>query len=232
MVHFLAKWLIDRAGERGAALPRWLERRVDRDPDLQRFAAASRGLGGRLRRDAASWLAVQSGDRERAPASPALERARGERSMRRRRPVARTALAFVLAASVVAVAAWRARDGVTQPISSPANPPAGDHHVEQISAAQRDQLLAAWRSGQSLALAWKGRVHSAAGRAREIELIDPALMVPRLNTTRAVTRIRTSLDRAVTAPQRELAAGMKSAYDFFARRLGASIAQLVGLQRG
>ncbi len=230
MIRFFAKSLIDRAAQRGAALPPWLQRRVDRDPELQRFAAASRGLGGRLRRDAASWMAVPTGDREGAQASPSLERTRGEHSMRRRPSVARTALAFALAASVVAIAAWRALDGATQPPSSPANPSTGDHHVVQISAAQRDQLLAAWRSGQSLAQAWKGRVHSAASRAREIELIDPTLMVPRLNTARAVTRVRTSLDIAVTAPQRELAAGMKSAYDFFARRLGASIAQLVGLQ--
>jgi hypothetical protein len=227
MFRFLAKSLIDRAAKRGAALPRWLQRRVDRDPELQRFAAASRGLATRLRGDAASWMAMKSDEHRGLPTDPARERTRVARSMLQRRSGARTILAYALAASLLAIAAWRVMD-------DPAPPPSPADHLagQRISPEELDQLLTAWRSGRSLADAWQARVQSAASRIDDVARIDPALIVSRFDATRAAARIRTTLDIAVIAPQRELATGMKSAYDFFARRLGASIAQLVGLQSG
>src|SRR4051812_41165400 len=61
MFRIIAKWLIGRAIERDAPLPRWAQRWVDRDAELTRFELASRRLGGLLRRDAAGWLALQTG---------------------------------------------------------------------------------------------------------------------------------------------------------------------------
>lgn len=235
MDRFIVRWLIDRAAERDAPLPGWLRRRIARDAELQRFEAASRGLAARLRRDAAPWLALHGDEARGASDHPRLAAptAHVERSPRSRRSVAQT-LAYALAASVLAVALWRALDDANQsPTMSSDEPLANASSVEGISSADRAQLAAAWRSGRSLASSWQAHAQNAVARIEEVDLINPAMIVPRMPSTSAATeRLRAALDEAVATQQREFAAGMKSAYRFFAVRLGASVAQLVGLQSG
>jgi hypothetical protein len=235
MLRTFGKWMISRASERETPLPGWLRRWADHDQELARFAAASRRLGPLLRRDAAEWLDVQT--EEVRPARRSHARASGAEQrpvqlpvgLVRRRFAGAWAAGGVAAALVLAALAWRMP---TSEDSSVAPVPRGGQ-AATISPQEREQLILAWRAGRANLGAWQARVKGVSRRIGAYELRRATLKFPRVEIADAATeRVLTALDAAAAAQRRELADGVKSAYGFFAERLPASVAALVGWQEG
>lgn len=234
MYKMLAHWLIGRAAEQGEPLPSWLRSVVDRDPTLVQFEAASRRLGPQLRRDATRW--VQETE-EHEPANtrrPVRTRPRPvpQRSISRRLawPIATCAAAAALMVAFALAMRSEDRDTIASDDEGAA---ARSQHIAVVAPADRDQLLAAWDAGQmsmfdlsqrmqrlSFKVSLPPRVESAS-LFREVERAGDA-------TERAVAR----WDAAAASRRQALAADVKSACQFFTRRLPTSLALVMGLGSG
>lgn len=231
MFRAFGKWMIGRASERETPLPAWLRRWAERDEKLARFAAASRRLGPLLRRDAAPWMELQAEEVRIVRRPPARARGAGQRPVRaaRRRMTGAWAACGLAAALVLAAHTWQAPRGDQLAVT----PPDRGGQVATISPSEREQLILAWRAGRANLGAWQARVKGATRRIGALEMRHAALKFPRAGIADAAAeRVLTALDAAAAAQRRELADGVKSAYAFFAQRLPASVATLVGLQEG
>lgn len=235
MIRFIGKWLIDRAIERETPLPRWLRRRVDRDPELARFDAASRRLSTLLRYDAAEWMARYANDRGVERSTSAPDRAVQLRASSIRRRAAWTGAACAMAAGVlIAVAWWQGVGGDSpSPAASGSRELVAEQNTPSIATTDGTQLLALWEAGRANIGAWQARLKGAADDIEPLDLRDPAkilLTFPIANDT--TRRVQEGFSAVLASQQHQLEADVKSAYAFFTYRLPTSVAILVGLQKG
>ncbi len=240
MLRTIGKWLIGRAIEREAPLPRWLRWWVDRDEELSRFESASQRLGALLRRDAAGWMARQTLEVRKELTGSALVRWSDPPRGWTRRRTAWSLTACALAASALfALANWPTTGHDAAPPDSSgggrlANGQlASDRDVESIPRIERQRLIAAWRAGRANVNEWKERVKGVSGKIEVLGLREAAAIFAPAEAAGATTeRVLAALDAAMASQRQELTSGMRSAYVFFAHRLPASVAHLVGWQEG
>ncbi|MCC6494378.1 MAG: hypothetical protein IT424_15305 [Pirellulales bacterium] len=215
MLRTLAKWRISAAADRCQPLPPALRRRVDGDPELLAFESAARRLCDRLRRDSPAWLNQQA-DRRPLAAPHRLVKAHTASADRARpavRQPARAALALA-AGLAIALGLWRS---------------AGELRYQHISAADRQQLVAALQLGRAnlaqAAHAWRGVDAELAWPAWP----PPPRFLPSEQVRASAGRLWSVFDQRVETRRQAIADRAKGAYDFFTVRLPASFGLLVGL---
>lgn len=226
MIDQLARWLIARASCRGAAWPGWVQRRIDRDADLARFAAAMRGLESRLRDEAGAWAAAQPASlTSSAPtvpraADPPMATLAEPRSRVRRRQ----AIALAVAASLAAVGAlvWLTRDQSPQ-LARSTNETSGD--VENYTP-----LATSWLVGREQLEAAARAMHAWAAPVAALDWpdVDGALLANALTRARS-PQLAAAVASAVAAERRELKDGAQAAVRFFTRRLPQSVMVVFGV---
>jgi hypothetical protein len=239
MLHRIARWLISRSIDEDRPVPVWLRRWIDRDEELRQFETQSRQLEGRLKDDACGWIASQArsseaftgsatsvGRQRRVIAQPATFR--GER-------ILRWALG-ALGAMALATCAWFAvarwpwqraeaerhgQDESRQIAQAPATP--------TISAADRKWLSATWNSSRASLGQWQARAQELPGRMETLKLPALSAIVEPAEAVGSTTgRALATLDRGMQSEEQQLTSDAKAAYSFFAYRLPASLARLVG----
>jgi hypothetical protein len=234
MLHFVAKWLISRSIDENRRPAGWLGRWIDRDDELRRFEILSRQLGDRLSDDARSRISSQQmATGGRLPGRPRVVLAR-QAPFRRRRSVAWSVGGLTLGTAVVVACAWfvigrlhSKGERATQP------DPAEDGRIvatAKLTAADRERVVRAWKTGHESLM--RLRLHAFTPRH---EMSNPPDLSPIVEPAEAagstVGQVLATLDRGMESEQEKLAFDAKAAFSFFAHRLPASIAKLVGWRR-
>jgi hypothetical protein len=242
MLHTIARWLISRSIDEKRRVPDWLRHWIDGDAELKRFEMLSRQLEVRLKDDARGWIAGQEQPSEALPT--------GETSAsRQRRVVARPAsfrrersvvwsLAALGTTAVAAGALYAIARLQPQGVQAERRDDAENREIARIPAtvtittADREWLATAWNTGRVNLGQWQARALDLPVRMEISELPDlSAIVQPAESAGSTAGRALATLDRGMLSEQQRLTAGAKSGLSFFAYRLPAGVARLVGWQQ-
>lgn len=221
MLRSILKWRISEAIDRGAALPPAVRRRVANDPELAAYEAAAGDLCQRLRAEAPAWVERHVDDPAVAAArrlAPMHERVPRTAASARRTAARRWGVPLALAASaLVALALWEST---------------GDRPYRRLGEADRQRIVAALQSGRANLAQVATVIKRFDADVEWPALPRPAGLASGQRARASAERMLTAFDDGLKEQQHELAASARSAYAFFAVRLPASMATLVGLQEG
>jgi hypothetical protein len=202
MFRAIAKWMISRSIDEGIPLSGWLRWWIRRDPSLRQFELQSRQLCRRLTCDAAAWIAR---GQMHVAGEPVELRQPASVPLRSRglRTIAWSVTACALAASALIVLArfHTGDDRIVQPPLSANHRPIGVDSSRAAVMNERQILADAWKVGRAAAGQWQA------------------------------SRVISTLDDGLERQRQELTSSTRSAVSFFAIRLPASAARLVGLHR-
>jgi hypothetical protein len=225
----------------------WLRPWIDRDEELKQFERLSRRLGDQLKDDACGWIASQAVSSEALPGSATSvgrERCvmaqpatfRGDRRLRwALGALGATALATC---AWFAVARWQWQGAQAQQRHQDesreiAQAPPMPTTAATISAADREWLSATWNSSRASLGQWQARAQELPGRTEMLKLPGlSAIVEPAEAVGSTAGRALATLDRGMQSEEQQLTSDAKAAYSFFAHRLPASLARLVGWRPG
>jgi hypothetical protein len=241
MLRMIARWFISRSIDEDVRLSNWLRRWIDCDEELKQFEILSQQLGNRLKKDAPHWIASQAlpADEQTSPeitpshSAPLRSRLVVQRVVRRKRKVAWSLAACALAACALLAFSRLQTEGdhAGQPRLLQDRGLAQAPASETISAADREWLVAALKTGRIQLGRLQAQATELPRRARVVELPGVAAIVePTEVAGMTAGRALANLDRGMQSEQQQLNSDIKAAVTFFAYRLPASMARLVGWQ--
>jgi hypothetical protein len=238
MLRMIARWFISRSIDEDVRLPNWLRQWIDRDDELKRFELASRQLDSRLKSDAPGWIASQATGAVEEAVGPRQMVAVTTKSSRRERTIAWWLAASAIAAGAFFGIAWlqSARlplneDHFEQSLPGADKRLAATPSTETISAVDREWLIIAWKRGRVNFGRLKAHAEYLPREVEVLKMPDASTIIePAVVAGSTAGRALAALDRGMESEQQQLTSDVRTAFSFFAYRLPASMARLVGWQ--
>lgn len=236
MFHRIARWLISRSIDEDRSVPHWLRSWIDRNEGLKDFETMSRQIGRQLKSDAREWISSQAlPGRVESVLSRRLFTPNAV-SLARVRIMRRSVGAMILGTTGVAACAWFTighfrshSDQVKQSDAEGGRPIAEAHPTGTITSADREWLATVWRRSRTKLGQLQARATSLPGGAEILNLPSrSAIMQPAQVVASTTGRALAMLDRGIDSEQKQLTSDARAAFSFFAHRLPASLAKLVG----
>jgi hypothetical protein len=232
MMRAIVKWYISRTLDRGVRLPRWARAWIDGDGELRQFEAVARQLDNRLRRDAREWIGIHAETTgNNVSATRQLASAQSNPS-HGRRWVAWAAAAGALAAGVAVVLANLrfGGDEVERPIRT-GDWPVAKAEADINSAFGREWLISAWNSGRSSIHQLRVNSTGLVSRVTIPKMPELSTILEHTEAAGSIAgRAAATFDSGIQLHLRQVNSDLRTVFSFFARRLPASAAKLVGLR--